>query len=81
MIRREDAVAVGEQDVRRDRSADAGVPAASQLEAVVRMGTELQRERRRLAEVGDHVGGFVLRTVVGDDHFELTGDALLSGER
>jgi hypothetical protein len=77
MVPRQDAIAVGEQNVWRRRCGHALVPAAGQAEACVRVRGEGQGEIGPPREVRDHTERFVARPIVGDDDLEAAGDALL----
>ena len=81
VVARQQAVAVGEQEVGGGRGSRALVAAAGELEACVIVRREGQREVRPPRGGGDEPERLVARAVVGDDHFEAAIDPLLDGDR
>jgi hypothetical protein len=78
MIGWQDAVAVGEQQVRGRGGCDSFVPTSCQPESMVIVGGERQPKGHPAGGIDDQTVGFVSRTVVGDDHFKSAVHATLS---
>ena len=70
MDRRQEAVAINEQQSRRGRIPHSVVSTAGSLEAGMVMGHKTNRKRGRASKLADHGGRFVARAVVCNDHLE-----------
>src|SRR5258708_6220101 len=81
VIRRQYAIAIDEEQIRRHRRLRPFVAAARYLKRGVLMRREIDREIDAAAKLCDDLGRFIRRAVVGHHDLDLSLDSPLPGDR